>query len=501
MGEDKTCPHHGIDPCGRDMPTQEFRRQGRALVEWIADYLENAGRHQVAARCDPGELQRLLPGTGPEEGESMEAILADFNEVVLPRVIHWNHPHFHAWFSVSSSGPGILGELLTAALNVNAMLWKSCPAATELEQITAAWVLHWLRLPGNWFGMILDSASTAVLHAMVAARQKAEPQSRAISPSGKLTVYISEHAHLSVEKAAIAAGIGQSNVRRIGVDTCFRMDPQRLAQTIGDDVARGRRPFFAVATVGTTSNTALDPVIEIADICRANGIWLHVDGAYGGSFGLLPECRHFLDGVARADSFVVNPHKGMMVPLDCSLFYTAHPEILRDAFSLEAEYLRTDVEAVDFMDYGLALGRRFRALKLWFVLRYFGRNGLVANLRESLRMAAWLGDKIAADTRLELAAPVTMGLVCFRVRRGDSATRELMRRINGSRDFFVSDTALDGKVVMRVAIGNVRTRQQNMEELWGSILDTLNESEAIGSEPVHLEFSCELEDEDARPSN
>jgi aromatic-L-amino-acid decarboxylase len=270
------------------------------------------------------------------------------------------------------------------------------------------------------------------------------------------------------------------------------MDPQRLAQTIGDDVARGRRPFFAVATVGTTSSTALDPVIEIADICRANGIWLHVDGAYGGSFGLVPECRHFLDGVERADSFVVNPHKGMMVPLDCSLFYTAHADILRDAFSLEAEYLRTDVEAVDFMDYGLALGRRFRALKLWFVLRYFGRRGLVANLRESLGMAAWLGDKIAADTRLELAAPVTMGLVCFRVRRGDSATRELMRRINGSRDFFVSHTALDGRVVMRVAVGNVRTRQQDVEELWSSILDILNESEAIGSEPAHLEFRCEL---------
>ena len=281
---------------------------------------------------------------------------------------------------------------------------------------------------------------------------------------------------------------GQSNVHRIGVDNCFRMDPQRLAQTIGDDVARGRRPFFAVATVGTTSSTALDPVVEIADICRANGIWLHVDGAYGGSFGLVPECRHFLDGVERADSFVVNPHKGMMVPLDCSLFYTAHPDILRDAFSLEAEYLRTDVEAVDFMDYGLALGRRFRALKLWFVLRYFGRNGLVANLRESLGMAAWLADKIAGDTRLELAAPVTMGLVCCRVRRGDSATRELMRRINGSRDFFVSQTALDGKVVMRVAIGNIRTRQQDIEELWSSILRiSWTKSKRIAAEPAHLE--------------
>src|ERR1022692_4485284 len=297
MSEDDTGLDRKINSHSTDMHPDDFRRYGRDVVEWIADYLDYSGQHQVAARCGLGELQRLLPNAGPPEGESMEAILADFEQLILPRVSHWNHPHFHAYFSVSSSGPGILGELLTAALNVNAMLWKSCPAATELEQIAAAWVLHWLSLPGSWFGMILDSASTAVLHAMVAARQRAEPQSRAIGPSGKLTVYISEHAHLSVEKAAIAAGIGQSNVRRIGVDTCFRMDPQRLAQTIAEGGARGHRPFFAVATVGTTSSTALDPVIEIADICRANGIWLHVDGAWGGSFGLVPECRHFLDGV------------------------------------------------------------------------------------------------------------------------------------------------------------------------------------------------------------
>jgi aromatic-L-amino-acid decarboxylase len=470
----------------RDMPTQEFRRHGRALVEWIAEYVEplaaageNSRHYPVAAHGDPGELQGLLPHTGPVNGEAMEAILADFNSLVLPRVSHWNHPHFHAYFSVSSSGPGILGELLTAALNVNAMLWKSCPAATELEQITAAWVLDWLGLPDRWFGMILDSASTAVLQAMVAARQRVEPQSRAIGPSGKLTAYISEHTHSSVEKAALAAGMGQSNVTRIGVDRCFRMDTERLARTISDDVARGCRPFFAAATVGTTSSAAVDPVIEIADICRENDMWLHVDGAYGGSFGLLAECRHFLDGVERADSFVVSPHKGMMVPLDCSLFYTAHPEVLRNAFSLEAEYLRTDVEAVDFMDYGVALGRRFRALKLWFVLRYFGRNGLAANLRESLRMAVWLAERIVSDTRLELAAAATMGLVCFRVRRGDSATKELMRRINSSRDFFVSHTALDGKFILRVAVGNNRTRQRDMDELWDSILDILDEIEAI----------------------
>ena len=475
MSEDDTGLDRKINSHNPDMHPDDFRRYGRDVVEWIADYLENPRQHQVAARCGLGELQRLLPNAGPPEGESMEAILADFEQLILPRVSHWNHPHFHAYFSISSSGPGILGELLTAALDVNAMLWKGCPAATELEQVTVAWVLDWLGLPANWFGMILDSASNAVLQAIAAARQRAEPQSRVIGPSGRLIVYVTEHTHSSVEKAAITAGIGQSNVRRIAVDSGFRMDPKCLAQTIREDIAKGYRPFFAVATVGTTSSTAIDPVIEIAAVCRANNLWLHVDGAYGGSFGLVPECRHFLNGVEQADSFVVNPHKRMMVPLDCSLLYTAHPAVLRSAFSLEAEYLKTGVEnAVDFMDYGIALGRRFRALKLWFVLRYFGRSGFVVALRKSLRLAAWLGDKLAADPRFELVASPAMGLVCFRLRQGDSATNELMRRLNSSGRLFVSHTALDGRFTIRVAIGNIRTRQRDIEQLWGSIVEGLH---------------------------
>ncbi len=451
------------------MPAQEFRRFGRTIIEWIAQSLENPERHLVGTRAQPGELQRLLPGAGPSEGEPMESILADFDELILPRMTHWNHPHFHAYFSVSSSGPGILGELLTAALNANAMLWKSCPVATELEQITAAWVLNWLGLPPSWFGMIVDSASNAVLQAVIAARQKAEPLSRAAGPSGKLTAYISEHTHSSVEKAAIAAGIGQVNIRRIAVDSRFRMVPRCLAQTIASDRARGCRPFFAAATVGTTSSTAVDPVAEIAGICRTEGLWLHVDGAYGGSFGILPECRQFLEGVEQADSFAVNPHKNLLVPLDCSLYYTARPDIQRTAFSLEAEYLKSGVEALDFMDYGIALGRRFRALKLWFVLRYFGRSGLEKNLRETRTMAAWLADQISGDSRLELAAPVTMGLVCFRVRKDDAATRQLLERLNASGRFFVSHTVLAGALVIRVAIGNLRTEQRHIEELWTAI--------------------------------
>ena len=456
----------------RDMPPGDFRRNGHELIEWIASYLEDPRQYPVLARCQPGELQRRLPATGPVKGESMEAILQDFEQVILPTVTHWNHPRFHAYFSISSSAPGILGELLTAVLDVNAMLWKSCPAATELEQTTVSWVLDWLDLPTTWFGMIVDSASNAVLQAILAARQGAEPESRAAGPSGRLVAYVSEHTHSSVEKAAIAAGIGQSNVRHIAVDAGFRMRVDALAQAIQGDFAKNLKPFFAVATVGTTSSTAVDPVAEIAAICRENSLWLHVDGAYGGSFGVVPECRYFLNGVEQADSFVVNPHKMMMVPLDCSLFYTQHPGLLRSAFSLQAEYLKTDAtNAVDYMDYGLALGRRFRALKLWFVMRYFGRDGLIATLRESLSMAAWLGERIGADARFHLVAPVTMGLVCFRLRQGDDATRELMRRINSSGRFFVSHTVLDCRFTIRVAIGNIRTQQRDVEELWSAIAE------------------------------
>ena len=429
----------------------------------------------MLAHVTPGELQRQLPVAGPLAGESMETILEDFEKLILPGITHWNHPQFHAYFSISSSAPGILGELLTAALDVNAMLWKSSPAATELEQVTVSWVLDWLHLPATWFGMIVDTASSAALHAVVAARQRAEPESRVAGSSGRLVAYVSEHTHSSVEKAAITAGIGQRNVRHIASDTGFRMRPEALAEAIRADLANGLKPFFAAATIGTTSSTAIDPVPEIAAICHKNGLWLHVDGAYGGSFGIIPECRHYLDGAEQADSFVVNPHKMMMVPLDCSLFYTADPAVLRSAFSLQAEYLKTDVDAVDFMDYGVALGRRFRALKLWFVMRYFGRDGLAAILRENLRMAAWLGQQIAADDRFDLVVPATLGLVCFRLRQGDAASIELMRRINRSGRFFVSHTVLGGHYTIRVAIGNIRTQQRDIEALWKVITDSLAE--------------------------
>ena len=420
-----------------DMPPSDFRLHGQGLIDWIAAYLADPRQYPVTPQTNPGDLTNDLPRTAPATSESMETILQDFHGLILPRLTHWNHPRFFAYFSISSSAPAILAELLTAALDVNGMLWKTCPAATELEQVTARWVLDWLGLPTNWFGMIVDTASTAIIQPIVAARECAA------APIDRLIAYVSEQTHSSVEKAARAAGIDRENIRHIEVDDMFRMNPSALIKAIREDIALNLHPFFVAATVGTTSTTAIDPIPEIAKVCRDYNLWLHVDGAYGGAFGLLPECRHFLQGVEQADSFIVNPHKQLMVPIDCSLLYTRHPEKLRAAFSLQPEYLKTGVTgAIDYMDYGLALGRRFRSLKLWFTMRYFGHDGIAAILRNSREMAGWLADQISADDRFELAAPVTMGLVCFRLRDGD--TRNLMHRLNAA-GFYVSHTVLHKK--------------------------------------------------------
>ena len=454
------------------MPAKEFQRSGEALIKWITDYLENPSRYPVLARSEPGEMLRQLPVEGPAKGTSMEEIIQDFERIILPSVTHWNHPGFFAYFSRAASAPGILGELLTAALDVNGMLWKSCPAATELEQVTTRWVLDWLGLPCDWFGMIVDSASTAVLQALVAARQRAEPESRRLGPSGRLVVYLSEHTHSSVEKAAIVAGVGESHIRHIAVDAEFRMKPEALRQAVEHDHAENLKPFFVAGTVGTTSSTAVDPIADLATICRKNELWLHVDAAYGGPFAIVPDCHHLLDGVEQADSLVLNPHKMMMVPIDCSLLYTRHPEALRSAFSLKPEYLKTDaVGAIDYSDYGLALGRRFRALKLWFVMRYFGREGLAAILQERLNTAAWLAQKIRSDERFQVLAPANLGVVCFALRQGDAATNQLMNRINHSGRFFVSHTVLEGRFTIRVAIGNLRMRPEDVEQLWSTIAE------------------------------
>lgn len=454
-----------------DMPPEEFRKAGHEIVDWIADYLGNIRDYPVLTSRKPGDLVDALPSSAPETGEPIDEILADFRRHVMPSVTHWNHPRFHAYFSVSGSAPGILGEMLTAALNVNGMIWKSCPAAVELEQVTMSWLRQWLQLSEEWFGQIYDTASVSTLHAVACAREQAFPEVRTDGGMHGAVAYASEHAHSSVEKACIALGVGQKNFRKIATDTQFRMRPELLETAIQDDLAAGRKPFFITATVGTTSTSSVDPVPAIAGIARRHGLWLHVDGAYGGSACVVPEFRQFLNGTGLADSLVVNPHKWLFTPIDISVFYTRKPDILRRAFSLVPEYLKTaaDPRALNLMDYGVQLGRRFRALKFWFVLRYFGHQGICRILREHVRMAAEFAHWVQADDRFELAAPHPFSLVCFRLKAGDDATRRLHQALDDSREAFLSHTVLDGRYTLRFAIGNIKTSNEDVAAAWSLI--------------------------------
>lgn len=450
---------------------EEFRSAGHQAVDWIADYLDNARRYPVLARTRPGELVDRLPRSAPEKGEPYAAILEDFEKQILPAVTHWNHPGFLAYFACTGSAPAILGEMLASALNTNGILWKTSPAVAELEQVTLDWLRQWLGLPEGLFGIVYDTASVSSMHALAAAREMAAPETRQAGSQPNLVVYASEQAHSSIEKGAIALGMGQRNVRKIAVDAEFRMRPEALAEAIQQDLAAGRKPFCVVATVGTTSTTSIDPVPAIADLAAQYGLWLHVDAAYAGSAALMPEFRHVLTGAERADSLVVNPHKWMLTPIDLSAFYTRRPEILRRAFSLTPEYLRTaeDARAVNLMDYGVPLGRRFRALKLWFVMRYFGRERIAETLRSHVRWAQELAASIDADPRFERAAPTPLSVVCFRRRGSDDLNRELIEKINASGRFFLSHTALHGRFVPRVAIGNLATSREDVRELWEMI--------------------------------
>ena len=459
---------HGNSERIKIMSPQEFRKSGHEVVDWIADYLENTREYPVLSRISPGDLTAALPQRAPETGEPMDRILDDFRKLIVPAVTHWNHPAFFAYFSTSASAPGILGEMLSAALNANGMVWKSCPAVTELEQVTLAWLREWMGLPGEWFGVINDTASINVFHAIAAARERVEPEARSVGGSGKLTLYTSEQAHSSVEKGAIALGLGQQNVRKVPVDAEFRMQPEALRAMIAQDLAAGKQPFCIVATTGTTSTTSVDPVAAIADIAGQYGLWLHVDAAYGGPAAILPELRPLFDGIERADSLVVNPHKWLFTPSDCSLLYTKHPEILRRAFSLVPEYLKTsqDAQVVNLMDYGVPLGRRFRALKLWFIMRHYGREGVCATLRNHIAWARELAAAVEAEPEFEVCAPVPLSVVCFRYRGSDAQNQALMDAVNTTGKTFLSHTALHGRFVIRLAIGNIATTRADVFDAW-----------------------------------
>ena len=450
------------------MSPEEFRNAARAHSEWIAEYMEHVREYPVVPAVRPGEIAAKLPSVGPEHGEPIEQIFADFQSTIVPGLTLWNHPNFNAWFSASSTPPSVLAEFLMAALNVNAMLWKSSPAATELEQVTLGWLRQWLGLDDRWFGIIYDTASISVMQSIGAAREWIAPECRTKGMQPGLTVYVSEHTHTSAEKAAITLGFGQDNVRRIPVDDEFRMQPELLEQAIEADLAAGRRPCCIVASIGSTSASAIEDVPAIADIAQRYKVWLHVDAAYAGPAAIVPEMSHLLRGVERAQTFVLNPHKWLYVSMDCSVLYTTRPEMFRRASSLSAEILKTaeDGNVVNFNDYGLQLGRRFRALKLWYVLRYYGREGIVAMLRESMRLAQMLKGLVEADADFEIAAPVPLSLVCFRHRSSDEVNRQLLSDITASGKLFLSQAILHGKFVLRFAIGNHQTTEQDVRESW-----------------------------------
>ena len=470
-----------------DLDPDQFRAAAARAVEIVARYLEEPGVWPVLSPYPPGHLKAQLPERAPETGEPIERLLEDFERLVVPHTTHWNHPGFLAYFGTTGSGPGVIAELLLAALNVNAMVWKSGPAQTELEEVSLAWLRRLIGLDDDaWDGAINDTASTSTMHALAAAREAVpglDARTRGLAGRAdvpRLRVYCSEEAHSSVDKAATTLGIGLENVVRVPTDERFAMDAAALARAIAEDRAAGWLPVAVVATVGTTSTTAIDPVGAIADVCAREGVWLHVDAAYAGVAAAIPEMRHILDGCERADSIVVNPHKWLFVPLDCSVLYTRRPDMLRRAFSLVPAYLETPGtgDARNLMDYGLALGRRFRALKLWFVLRWFGAAGIREAIGEHLRIAQRLGEWVDERHDCERLAPVRFSVVVFRfVRPGlddvalDELNARIIERINASGEVFLAQTRVRGRLALRIAIGNLRTTGEVVRRAWQLVLE------------------------------
>ena len=465
-----------------DLPLAEFEAQARRLAAWIAAYLGHPERHPVLAQVAPGQIAGSLPRAMPEAAESLDAILDDLDRVVMPGVTHWNHPGFFAYFANTASVPGILGELVSAALNQVGILWRTSPALAELEQVTTAWLRDAMGLPPQWFGMLTDTASTSTLQALAAARERdASLDIRERGLAGRadvpvLRVYCSEQAHSSVDKAVMTLGLGRANCVRIASDAEQRMRVDALRAQVEADIAAGMKPLAVVATLGTTSSTAVDPIAAIAEVCERHGMWLHADAAYGGVLALLPERRAMFAGLERADSLVVNPHKWLFTPMDCSVLWTRHPDVLRRAFSLTPEYLRTREQdvALSYSDYSFQLGRRFRALKLWFVLRAFGLTGIQERLRFHCALAQRFAGWVEAEAGWELLAPVTMSVACFRHRPAgvtDEAALErhnaaILERVNASGSVFLSHTKLGDRYTLRLAIGNLRTEERHVADAW-----------------------------------
>jgi aromatic-L-amino-acid decarboxylase len=466
-----------------DTPPEEFRRQLHELADWIADFRQDIESLRVAPNDKPGAILAALPAKPPEESESFEKILSDIDRVIVPGMVHWSHPMFLGYFGWTTTAPAILGEIITAPLNVNAMTWRTCPAATELETLVVDWIRQWMHLPQEFGGVVYDTASVGVMHALAVAREEAAPSVRKHGLVGAgapvFRIYASEQAHSSAEKAAIALGLGEENVQRVPTDAAFCMEPGALREMVTRDIREKFKPLAVIATVGTTSTASVDPVPGIASICRENNMWLHIDGAYGAGFAILPENKSLTNGWSEADSIVVNPHKSLFVPLDFSVLFVRDLERLRRVFTLVPEYLRGDtVEAQkNYMDYGIQLGRRFRALKAWVIFRSFGREGMATRLREFVRLASLFADWIKSDSRFELVAPVSMSVVCFRFVAGDESkidklNSQIVETINASGRAYLTQTKLRDRTVMRIGLGNVLTTEEHLRKAWEMIRET-----------------------------
>lgn len=472
-----------------DMPPEEFQSSGHKVIDWAADYLNHVEEYPVCPAVAPGDIRSMLPQLPPRQGEPMDKIFSDIDRVIMPGMTHWNHPRFFAYFTSSASSPSVLADIFSSVFNVNAMLWQTSPSATELEQVTLGWLRQMIGLPESFWGIIYDSASVSTFHALAAAReQMSDLKIREHGMIGrkdlpKLRVYASEFVHSSIDKAVIALGFGMDGIRKIPVDESFRMKPAALQEAIAEDKRQGIRPFCVVATVGTTSCTSIDPIPAIAEICEQEKLWLHVDAAHGGTAAIVPEMRHIMDGCSRADSLVINPHKWMFVPIDLSVLYTRKPEVLKQAFNLVPEYLRTsrDDEVENYMDYGIPLGRRFRALKLWFVLRYFGWDGLAARIREHIRLANLFASWIDKHSEFERLAPVPLSTICFRARPAGIENEEkltafnekLMKAVNQTGKAFLSHTKLGEYYTLRLVVSHLRVQESDVREVWNIIQDQL----------------------------
>ncbi len=481
---------NSLTPMTGDMPAEDFRKYGHQLVDWIADFFENIDDHPVSPTVNPGFLKNQLPKSPPVDGEKMDTILADVDRLIMPGMTHWNHPSFHAYFNSTASGPGILGELLATAFNSNCMLWQSCPSGTELEEVTVGWLRELLGLPEEYWGIIYGGASIGNMHAIAAARGLTDIDIREAGLGGRagqprLRLYASRHVHSSIDKSALALGLGLAGVRKIPTDDAFRIRTDLLEQAIAEDRKDGWLPFCVVGVVGTTSTTSIDPIPRLAEICKNEGLWLHVDAAHGGAAAIVPEMRHVFDGCDQADSLVMNAHKWLFVPMELSTLYTRKPEALKNAVSLIPEYLRTAHDDVvrNYMDYNVGLGRRFQALKLWFVLRYFGSEGLISRVREHIRLGQLFAEWVDNHPDFERMAPTPLSTVCFcakvhgtnDVEVLNDLNRRLMEAVNGTGKAFLTHTKLFNRIVLRFVVSHMRTTEDHIARAWKVIQEQLKQ--------------------------